>query len=172
MAKLGFKPQNPGSCVLYIMKYCLLFCVYCIPATDLQLESQPSHCVRSCPQTSTKSFLPLLPKMSSLPSLMPITLFQTNSVMKVCVIHLLCVGYCFTCCKLHEEEQKTNPTVITNTPKGSYMGKCNRGQFSGGGVWARTKKEVWGAFDKNTHKALNATWPSFGLSGSGVHKHL
>lgn len=71
MAKLGFKPQNPGSCVLYIMQYCLLFYVYCIPATDLQLESQPSYCVRSCPQTSTKSFLPSLPKMSSLLPLMP-----------------------------------------------------------------------------------------------------
>lgn len=67
-------------------------CVHCITATGLQLEWQPSSCVKACPQTSVKSSLPSF------------TSTQLH------VIHLPGVEDCFTGSKIYRDDQ--NPALL------------------------------------------------------------
>lgn len=79
-------------------------------------------------------------------------------------IHLLCVVSCFTCCKKYIAEQKTSLIVITDIPEDFHSEKWDGKQFRGRRGLSKGKRHIWGAFGKNVHKALNATWPSLSLA--------
>ena len=85
----------------------------------------------------------------------PFTLLHTTSFM---YYTLLCVGYCFTCCKIHKDEQKTSPPVISNTSEESHRGK-----------WSKTRKhEVYLAkiyiWSSECHRAILLFYFSFGCT--------